>query len=294
MEINKIYCGDSASLLKEIPDKFVDLTVTSPPYDNLRDYEGYNFDFHNIANQLFRITKEGGIVVWVVCDQTTDFSESLTSFEQAIYFVKRAGFKLLDTMIYQKKGSPSPYPNMRRYAPIFEYMFVFSKGKPKTFNPIKDRENKSFGKINSGNTARQKDGKTIQTGSYLQEQFSIRTNVWVYDVGKNKDTKDDVLEHPARFPELLAKDHILTWTNEGDIVLDCFVGSGTTTKIAKQLYRNFIGIDISEKYCKMAEKRLLQQNLIQDKEVKAGCNADSHDDGIPPNNKLLGILPNEL
>ena len=292
MEINKIYCGDSASLLKEIPDKFVDLTVTSPPYDNLRDYEGYNFDFHNIANQLFRITKDGGIVVWVVCDQTIDFSETLTSFEQAIYFVKQVGFKLLDTMIYQKKGSPSPYPNMRRYAPIFEYMFVFSKGKPKTFNPIKDRENKSFGKINSGNTARQKDGKTIQTGSYLQEHFSIRTNVWVYDVGKNKDTKDDVLEHPARFPELLAKDHILTWTKEGDVVLDCFVGSGTTTKIAKQLYRSFIGIDISEKYCKMAEKRLLQQNLIEAKEVKSGC--DANDDGIPPNNKLLGILPNEL
>jgi len=292
MEINKIYCGDSASLLKEIPDKFVDLTVTSPPYDNLRDYEGYNFDFHNIANQLFRITKDGGIVVWVVCDQTIDFSETLTSFEQAIYFVKQVGFKLLDTMIYQKKGSPSPYPNMRRYAPIFEYMFVFSKGKPKTFNPIKDRENKSFGKINSGNTARQKDGKTIQTGSYLQEHFSIRTNVWVYDVGKNKDTKDDVLEHPARFPELLAKDHILTWTKEGDVVLDCFVGSGTTTKIAKQLYRSFIGIDISEKYCKMAEKRLLQQNLIEAKEVKLGC--DANDDGIPPNNKLLGILPNEL
>jgi site-specific DNA-methyltransferase (adenine-specific) len=288
VEINKIYCGDSASLLKEIPNNFIDLTVTSPPYDNLRDYEGYTFDFYSIANQLFRVTKDGGIVVWIVCDQTKDFSETLTSFEQAIYFVKQVGFKLLDTMIYQKKGSPSPYPNMRRYAPIFEYMFVFSKGKPKTFNPIKDRENKSFGKINSGNTARQRDGKTIQTGSYLQEQFSIRTNVWVYDVGKNKDTRDDVLEHPARFPELLAKDHILTWTNEGDMVLDCFVGSGTTTKIAKQLFRNFIGIDISEKYCKMAEKRLLQNTL----EVKSGC--DANDDGIPPNNKLLGILPNEL
>jgi site-specific DNA-methyltransferase (adenine-specific) len=160
-------------------------------------------------------------------------------------------------MIYQKNGAPSPYPGMMRYAPYFEYMFVFSKGKPKTFNPIKDRKNKSFGKINSGNTARQKDGSTKPTGSYIPKEFSIRPNVWTYDVGKNKDTKDEIaLKHPARFPEMLAKDHILSWSNERDLILDPFLGSGTTAKMAKQLNRKFIGIEISEEYLKITKERL--------------------------------------
>jgi DNA modification methylase len=249
--------GDCLGKMKTLEDKSIDLTVTSPPYDNLRDYKGYSFDFELIAKELYRITKEGGLVVWVVGDETKNFCESLTSFKQAIYFVDGCGFNLLDTMIYQKNGSPSPYPNMRRYALIFEYMFVFSKGKPKTFNPIKDRQNKSYGKINSGNTARQKDGTTKPSGSYLQKKHSIRTNIWIYDVGKNKDTKDAIaLQHPARFPEKLAEDHIISWSNEGDTILDPFMGSGTTGKMAVINNRNFIGIELDESYCKLAEKRI--------------------------------------
>jgi len=257
LELNKIHQGDSAILLKQINDNSIDLTVTSPPYDNLRDYKGYSFDFETIAKELYRVTKEGGVVVWVVGDETKDFCESLSSFKQAIYFVEKCGFNLLDTMIYKKNGSPSPYPNMRRYALIFEYMFVFSKGKPKTFNPIKDRKNKSHGKINSGNTARQKDGTTKSSGSYLQKKYSIRTNIWTYDVGKNKDTKDVIaLQHPARFPELLAKDHILTWSNPKEIILDPFAGSGTTLKMAKLNNRKYIGLEVSEEYCKIAQNRV--------------------------------------
>lgn len=249
--------GDSAKILKEIPSQSIDLCLTSPPYDDARDYNGYSFEFEVVAKELFRVIKNGGVLVWVVADQTKNFCETLSSFKQAIFFVENCGFNLLDTMIYQKNGAPSPYPGMMRYAPYFEYMFVFSKGKPKTFNPIKDRENKSYGKINSGNTARQKNGSTKATGSYIPKKYSIRPNVWVYDVGKNKDTKDKIaLKHPARFPENLAKDHILSWSNEGDLVLDPFMGSGTTAKMAKQTGRKFIGIEISAEYIEIASERL--------------------------------------
>ena len=138
--------GDSAKILKEIPSQSIDLCLTSPPYDDARDYNGYSFEFEVVAKELFRVIKNGGVLVWVVADQTKNFCETLTSFKQAIFFVENCGFNLLDTMIYQKNGAPSPYPGMMRYAPYFEYMFVFSQGKPKTFNPIKDRENKSYGK----------------------------------------------------------------------------------------------------------------------------------------------------
>jgi site-specific DNA-methyltransferase (adenine-specific) len=257
LKLNTIFCGECSDLMKEIDSGSVNLTVTSPPYDDLRDYEGYDFDFPSIAKQLYRVTQDGGVVVWVVGDQTKNFCETLSSFKQAIFFVEECGFNLLDTMIYQKKGGPSPYPTMMRYAPWFEYMFVFSKGKPRIFNAIRDRENRSWGKANRGNTARQKDGSTKRTPDYVPEKFSIRNNIWLYDVGRNKDTKDKVaFEHPARFPEALARDHIITWSNEGDLVLDPMCGSGTTCKQAQKNGRNFIGIDISEKYCEIARARL--------------------------------------
>jgi len=253
----RLILGDSAKILKSFEAGCIDLTLTSPPYDDARDYKGYCFDFEKIAKEIYRITKNGGVLVWVVADQTKKFSETLTSFKQAIFFKEECGFNLLDTMIYEKNGGPAPYPNMMRYAPSFEYMFVFSKGKPKTFNPIKDRRNKVFGKVNSGNTARQKDGSTKPSGSYVPKEFSIRPNIWTYDVGKNKDTKDKVaMTHPARFPELLAKDHILSWSNESDVVCDPFMGSGTTGKIAKELSRNFIGVEISEEYLNIAKERI--------------------------------------
>ena len=243
--------GDCVEWMSKIPDETINLTVTSPPYDNLRTYEGYEFDFEGIAQELYRITKSGGVVVWVVGDETKDFCESLTSHRQVIYFVDNVGFSLLDTMIYEKANGPAPYPTMRRYAPWFEYMFVLTKGKPATFNPIKDRENKRKpGQKNSG-TARQKDGSLKKTREYIRPKYSIRSNVWNYSVGKNKDTKDEIaLNHPAKFPELLAHDHIISWSNPGDLILDPMCGSGTTCKMAKLKNREYIGIDISENYIK--------------------------------------------
>ena len=136
MEINKIYCADNVIFMKEnIPSNFIDLTVTSPPYDNLRAYNGYSWDFESVAQELYRITKDGGVVVWVVGDATIKGSETGTSFKQALYF-KEIGFKLHDTMIYQSDKPPLTH---NRYEQKFEYMFVFSKGRPKTFNPIMEK-----------------------------------------------------------------------------------------------------------------------------------------------------------
>jgi len=252
MKLNHIYNDECLEVMKTFEEGCIDLTVTSPPYDNLRDYKGYSFDFDGIANELYRITKEGGVVVWVVGDQTKDFCESMTSFKQAIYFTE-CGFKLLDTMIYYKQNYAPAYPTLRRYANQFEYMFVFSKGKPKTFNAIqlsKVRNKKEKG------TYRQKDG-SLKTKIRLKcKETKDASNVWEYAVGGN------VTEHPATFPEKLAQDHIISWSNDGDIVLDPMNGSGTTTKCAKHLGRNYIGIEISEKYCEIAKRRLEQDSLF--------------------------------
>jgi len=255
--INKVIQGDCLDVMKDIPDDSVDLVVTSPPYDNLRDYKGYNFDFKGIANELFRIIKQGGVVVWVVGDATINGSETGTSFRQALYF-KEIGFNLHDTMIYQKTGLT--FPEVNRYYPSFEYMFILSKGKPKTTNLITDKENISEG--SHGGTFRQPDGSLKKGYGYAVKKIGIRTNIWTYSSGMNKTTKDKfAFEHPAMFPEKLAEDHIKSWSNEGDIVLDPMNGSGTTTKIAKLLNRKFIGIEISKKYCEIANERLRQEVL---------------------------------
>ncbi len=259
--INKIILGNCVDIMKYIPDNIIDLTITSPPYDNLRTYENKCdcFEFKPIAEELYRITKIGGVVVWIVNDETKNFCESLTSFKEAIYFVENVGFNLLDTIIYEKIGGPSPYPGLKRYSPWFEYMFVLSKGKPKKFNPIKDKLTKAGeNKLNSG-TARQRDGSLKKTGSYITNKYTIRHNVWKYDVGKNKDTKDILaLKHPARFPEKLAYDHIISWSNPKDIVLDPMCGSGTTCKMALKANRNYIGIEIVQKYYRIAIKRIME------------------------------------
>ena len=254
---NKLILGDCLEKMRDIQDESVDLVITSPPYDNMRLYKGYTFDFKGIAEQLFRVLKQGGVCVWVIGDETKDFKESLSSFRQAIYFCE-TGFGLLDTMIYAKKNVPPTYPNMKRYIPSFEFMFVFTKGKPKTFNPILDRPNKYAGVRKTGDTQRQKDGTTKSVRGYVPKEFGMRFNIWLYDVGKNKDTKDkEAFQHPARFPEMLVYDHILSWSNAGDTILDPMMGSGTTGKIANMLSRNFIGIEISVDYLKIAQNRIL-------------------------------------
>ena len=257
LELNKIYCGDCLQIMKGMPDNCVDLTITSPPYDNLRDYQGYSFDFEGIAKELFRITKDGGVVVWVVGDATVNGSETGTSFKQVLYF-KEIGFNLHDTMIWRKTTVPQ---NSNRYEPEFEYMFIVSKGKPKTFNPLKTKklfkDNRTF-----KNGQRNKDGKFDILKVGLSEEKPLG-NIWAISTGGGIATKDKVAyEHPAIFPEKLAAQHITSWTNNDDLVLDPFNGSGTTTKMAKLLGRNFIGIEISQKYCDIANQRLRQNILI--------------------------------
>ena len=262
--INKIINEDSEKLLKEIPPNSIDLTVTSPPYDDIRDYKGYNFNdtvLNTIIAELFRITKSGGVVVWVVGDATNNGSESGTSFRQALKFMD-VGFKLHDTMIYEKNTSSFPARrDGNRYTQIFEYMFVFCKDKIKNVNLICDKPNKWAGYTNWGkNTNRLKNGELQETADIKPvPEFSPRNNIWKYNVGKGFNSKDaESHEHPAIFPEQLAEDHIISWSNEGDIVLDPFSGSGTTSKMAKKNKRKYIGIDISEEYCKLAEKILLK------------------------------------
>lgn len=258
MDINKIYCMDNVKGMSLLPDGFVDLTVTSPPYDNLRTYNGYSFDFEGVAKQLFRVTKVGGVLVWVVGDATIKGSETGTSFKQALYF-KKIGFNLHDTMIYDKDSFQKPSHN--RYWSCFEYMFVFSKGKPKTSNMIHDRLNSQRGKKVSSKTVRNSDGTTSKRKPVIISEYGKRKNIWSYSSGYGKGTTDKcAYAHPAMFPEALARDHITSWSNEGDLVLDPFMGSGTTAKVAKMLNRNYLGFDISQEYVDIANERLLQTN----------------------------------
>ena len=255
----KILCGASQTVMATLKEESVDLTVTSPPYDNIRDYKGYCFeeqDFKEIVKQLYRVTKKGGVVVWVVGDATMKGSETGTSFRQALGFME-GGFKLHDTMIYEKNTSSFPAQRKgKRYTQIFEYMFVFCKGKIKTGNLICDKANKWAGHTNWGkNTQRGKNGELKETKDIKPvPDFSPRNNIWKYNVGKGFNSSDkESHKHPAIFPEKLAEDHILSWSNEGDVVLDPFMGSGTTCKMAKKNGRKYIGIDMSEEYCALAK-----------------------------------------
>lgn len=256
---NKIIKSDCLEILREMEKEYVDLTLTSPPYDNLREYNGFELDIDSIIKELFRVTKKGGVVVWVVGDATVKGSESGTSFRQALKFIEN-GFRLHDTMIYEKNTSSFPARrNGSRYTQIFEYMFVFSKGAPKTANLICDKPNKWAGHTNWGaNTQRGIDGELKETTKIKPvPDFSPRNNIWKYTVGGGFATKDKIAhKHPAIFPEKLAEDHILTWSNEGDLVLDIFGGSGTTAKMSKINNRDFIYIDTSEEYCEIAKERL--------------------------------------
>ena len=254
IELNTIYNEDCLETMKRMPDEFVDLTVTSPPYDNLRTYNGFTFDWHKTIEELHRVTKNGGVVVWVVGDSTVKGSESGTSFKQALYF-KETGFNLHDTMIYRKQNYP-PLTHSR-YEQEFEYMFILSKGKPKTFNPIKVPTIHQ-GKAHSGSFYHTNgQGKpTKANGTPKVNKWKISGNIFTYYVGGIKDG------HPAPFSEKLAQDHISSWSNENDTVYDCFMGSGTTAKVAKELNRNYIGSEISKEYCEIAEKRLGQEVLL--------------------------------
>ena len=249
----ELYHGDCLDIMPvKIPDNHVDLTVTSPPYDNLRTYnnslEWGEHIWKPIIQELFRVTNEGGVVVWVVGDATIKGSETGTSFKQALYF-KEVGFNLHDTMIFQKKSCYAHDPRNKRYKTMFEYMFVLSKLNPKTYNEIKDVPNKHAGKILKGTKGRDQKGNKRKLKELIISDFQARSNIWMIPTSQK-----DI--HPASFPEQLANDHIISWSNENDIVFDPFMGSGTTGKMAVLNKRNFIGIEKEETYFKLAKKRI--------------------------------------
>jgi len=253
----KLILGDCLTELKKMDDNSIDCVVTSPPYDNLRNYGG-NLEWGEhiwkpIIKNLLRVLKQGGVCVWVVGDAKIKGSETGTSFKQALW-AKECGFNLHDTMIWNKGNFTSVGALKTSYAPVFEYMFVWSKGKPKSFNPLKDRKNKHFGD-KYHQTVRQVDGTTKDghgKGKKRIGEYGQRHNVWLLFPEQSNSKRC----HPAQFPEQLAHDHIISWSNEGDTILDPFMGSGTTGVVCKRLGRDFIGIEIAEEYMKIAKERI--------------------------------------
>jgi DNA modification methylase len=255
----QLFTGNNVDVLRrEVLDESVQLTVTSPPYDNLRKYNGFTWDFEAVARELYRVTKPGGVVVWVVADATVNGSETGNSFRQALYF-KECGFNLHDTMIWDKGSFSAVGALVSRYAPVFEYMFVFTKGALGTFNPIKDKPNKWHGRAKIHGTVRKADGSRVPTACMGQDipEFGQRHNIWIMSPERNS----KAIGHPAMYPEALARDHILSWSNPGDTVLDPFLGSGTTGKMAILNGRFFIGIDISPEYVALATERIGKATL---------------------------------
>jgi site-specific DNA-methyltransferase (adenine-specific) len=268
-EVDNVYCAECSKAMEQMPDECIDLTVTSPPYDKQRKYKGFTFDFEPIAKQLYRVTKKGGVVVWIVNDMTKDGCESLTSFKQAVFFVEQCGFKQYDTMIYGKKNYV-PLTH-RRYEQAFEYMFVLSKGIPKTFNPIMiptvDPGHLRSAKfaITRNNATAQEKGHAMRHGKNRKEDETYRTgnekqksNIWYFTVGNTDGLSSG---HPAVLPEKLAYDHIISWSNPGDLVFDPMCGSGTVPKKAIQAHRHYLGFDIAQEYVDLSKRRIAEVQM---------------------------------
>jgi len=260
--LNRIFCGDNTEVLSGFSAECVDLVVTSPPYDNMRKYGGHSWDFFGVAWNLKRVLKPGGVLVWVVGDSVSKGGETLTSMRQALHF-QELGLLMNDTMVWRKY---LPGLQGKRYTHCWEYMLVLSKGEPKTFNPIM-RLNKTSSMVSRKNQrAKGPHEETICTGYKVVAETSVEENVWDIPVGgTNTDPEGGVNGiHPAMFPIALAKRHIISWSNIGDVVLDPFNGSGTTCKAAKLLERRWVGIDVNPEYCRIAENRLRQEVMNLD------------------------------
>ncbi len=248
---NEIYNFDCVEFMKSMDENYVDLTVTSPPYDNLRNYNGYYFDFESIAKGLYKVTKKGGIVVWVIGDKITNGNRTLTSFKHAIFF-QECGFNVHDVMIYKKKNTP--FMRSNGYTNCYEFMFVFSKGSPNTFTALTEKTARQGFEMVVHNKGADAVNKKVLKQLKAEK---TKTNIWEYAVGLGGSTNDkEAFKHPAIFPEKLAEDHIISWSKEGDIVFDPMCGSGTTLKMAKKHNRIYIGCDISAEYVDLAKKRL--------------------------------------
>ena len=252
--LGRIVCGDNTEVLSGFPDACIDLVVTSPPYDDLRTYGGHSWNFEALAAQLVRVLKTGGVIVWVVADATVNGSETLTSMRQAIHFKDVCGLNVHDTMIYEKAGTGACGSNLA-YWQTWEYCLVMSKGKPAAVNRLKVK-NLSAGVKTTPRTVMK--GNRDSDGVRVVEDEGVRANIWRYNVNKYGMENTG---HPAPFPIALAKDHVASWSNPGDVVLDPFAGSGTTLKAAKELNRQWCGIEINPEYCAIAEARLSQDVL---------------------------------
>lgn len=259
-----LFEGDCLDVMREMKDDFIDLTVTSPPYDGIRTYHGFSFNFEDIARELYRVTKKGGVVTWVVGDETRDGSESGTSFRQALFFME-CGFNLHDTMIYEKVNYVPLTHN--RYEQAFDYMFVLSKGRPKTFNPLRIPKRSIYSKPGKFHQTPSANAFTAAHSPASATNDKISPNIWRYSIGRNKSG------HPAVFPDQLAQDHIVSWSNPGDLVMDPFLGSGTTGRMCVLTGRDFIGIEISPEFFRLAKSAIDQSESDQAK--------SSGDDGGP-------------
>ncbi len=252
-----IYHGDNVEIMRQMESESIDLVVTSPPYDNLRTYGGHSWDFPAVAEQLARLIKPGGVIVWIVADAMVDESETGSSMRQALHFKDDWGLNLHDTMIYRKTSGGANGSTLA-YLQCWEFCFVLSRGRPKSINLLRDRKNiKPASSVVENPGRRHADGIKKNDRVINRAEYGVRWNVWDYTVGAGHVSEETyAAEHPAIFPESLARDHILSWSNPGDVVLDPFNGSGTTTKMAKRIGRCAIGIEIEEKYCNIATDRL--------------------------------------
>ena len=266
IQVNKIICEDNITYLKTLPDECIDFVITSPPYDALRDYNGYKLDLHGLGVELLRVLKDGGICVMVIQDSTRDFAKSLTSFRTIVDWCDNIGFRLFECNIYNRQGTEGAWWK-KRFRVDHEYMPIFLKGKrPQYF----DKENikipsKHGGKIMTGANIRTKNG---QTGSRKVKINPTKCPGTVMTFGNTCGGESKLKsKHPAVFPNMLAYDMIECFCPEDGTVLDPFNGSGTTTLAAKCLGRNYIGIDVSEEYNKIARERL-ETEIIYRKTVK--------------------------
>jgi len=257
--LSEVVCGDNIAVMKTWPNSCIDLVVTSPPYDNLRTYGGHEWDFEGVAWELTRLLKPGGVIIWVVADGTVNGSETLTSMKQAIFFKDKCGMNVHDTMIYKTNKPPQNGP---RYEPCWEYMFVLSNGRPKTWNPQREKSI-APGASNKGGM-RGADGKMRdRTYNNRTGETKVRENIWYLPRSPHSDGKERHA-HPATFPMELAKLHIMSWSAEGDVVLDPFAGSGTTCVAAKELGRRFLGVEINPAYVEICARRLALANASDD------------------------------
>lgn len=250
-----LICGDALTELRKLRGESIHCCVTSPPYDNLRTYDGFSWDFEGTARELFRVMCAGGIVCWNVGDSVVDGSETLTSAKQKIFFREECGFRIHDTMIYEK--SNFAFPSSVRYHQTFEYVFILSNGKPRCFNPIKDKPNRHAGQMVFGrNTHRQRDGSFIEGRQRVYNNLGMRGNVWRGNTAGQENPGDsNSFQHPALMPEWLAHDLILSWSNVGDTILDPFAGSGTTGQVALELGRKAVVIELNTKHCSLIRDR---------------------------------------